>query len=115
MYPSVIDEKSAIDVIRVAGEILVSYNREKRITKYEKNIADLKEKCELIAQRTDLLKQFSSQFFEERKKIRTIAMAALDVAIAQGNADIAAISMAMIGNEYSQDFFGMMNDLTSIK
>lgn len=42
-------------------------------------------------------------------------MAALDVAIAQGDADIATISMTMIGNEYSQDFFGMMNDLTDIK
>ena len=115
MYPSVIDEKSAIDVIRVVGEILVSYNREKSITKHEKNIAELKEKCELIARRTDLLKQFSSQFFEERKKIRSIAMSALDIAISQGNADIAAISMSMIGNEYSQDFFGMMNNLSGIK
>ena len=114
MYPDAVDEKVALNVIRAVGELLSSYNREKKVTRYENNIAYLKEKCELIDRRTDLLKQFSSQFFEERKKIRGIAMVSLDIAIAQGNADIAAISMAMIGEEYSRDFFGLMNDLSEI-
>ena len=84
-------------------------NRDAKETQHEQTMADLKLRCEDLEKRTELLKQFSSHFFEERKAVREISLTALDKAIEFGDDQIAGIALAILGNEYKRDFFGLMN------
>lgn len=90
-------------------------DREKSLTRLEKEIAALKLQCEESARRSELLEQFGKQFFEERAKIRKLAMKSLDIAIAKGDAEISAIALAILNKEYSKDFFGMQNKILGLR
>ena len=115
MYSLIKNEESGIQFLKTAEEFFESYNRDPAITRREQKIAELKAGCEEMERRTELLKQFSNHFFEERKKIKSIAMSALDKAIDLGNPDVAEIALAIIGKEYSRDFFGMMNKISGVR
>lgn len=110
MYPNT-------EIFNLAHNVFDNYinDREKSLTRLEKDIAKLKLECAEIERRTELMNQFAKQFFEERKKIRTLAMKSLDIAIAKGDSDISAIALTMIGKEYSKDFLGMMNKISGLR
>lgn len=97
--------------------VLGSYvsDREGTLTREEKKIAALRLKVEESARRLELQNQFTRQFFEEREKIRSLAMKSLDIAIAKGDAEISAIALAILGNEYAKDFFGTMNKISGLR
>ena len=113
MYPQTQNKIDFIDLMQQTKNFLEHYisNREAVITQREREIANLKQKCEETARRTELLKQFSDQFFEERQKVRQISIEALDQAIEYGDEEIAAIALSILGKEYSKDFFGMINKI----
>lgn len=100
-----------------AVDLLTGYaeDREKTLTRQEREIAALRVRCEEAARRADLLEQFTRQFFEERQKIRSLVMKSLNIAIAKGDADISAIALAILGREHSKDFFGAMNKIAGLR
>ena len=115
MYSIIKDEQSGLQFLQAVRVFFDSYNHDREITQIEQKIADLKAGCEEMERRTELLKQFSNDFFEERKKISSIAMFTLDKAIKLGNSNVAEIALSIIGKEYSRDFFGMMNKISGVK
>lgn len=105
------------EIFNLAYNVFDNYvnDREKALTRLEKEISKLKLQCAEIERRTALMDQFAKQFFEERKKIRTLAMKTLDIAISKGDSEISAIALTIIGNEYSKDFLGMMNKISGLR
>lgn len=106
-----------LQIFDLAYNVFDNYvnDREKSLTRLEKEIAKLRLECAEIERRTELMNQFAKQFFEERKKIRNLAMKSLDIAISKGDSDISAIALTILGNEYSKDFFGMMNKISGLR
>ena len=113
MYPPGCDALDVVDFLQRTKDLLESCvtNREELIIKRKSELAALKAKCERTARRTELAKQFAGHFFDERALIRATVMQALDSAIAHGDEEIADIALTMLGKEYGQDFFGMMNKI----
>ena len=111
MYPSRQQELDAIDLLQRTKNFLENYlsNREATITGKEQQIAQLQARCHESALRLERLQKFSDQFFETRQRINSLAMTALDKAIALGDENVVDIALTIIDNEYSKDFFGMMN------
>lgn len=116
MYPTRQQELDAINTLQLAKNFLENYltDREAAITGKKRQIAILQARCEELALRLERLKNFSEDFFENRKRITSLAMTALDKAIALGDENVAKIALAIIDNEYSKDFFGMMNRVGGI-
>lgn len=104
---------SNLEIIELAEKVFGNYtnDREHTLTRLEKEIAKLKLECAKIERRTEIMNQFAEQFFEERKKIHTLAIKSLDIAIEKGDSEISAIALTIIGREYSKDFLGMINKI----
>lgn len=116
MYPSPQTELDAIDTLQRAKNFLENYltNREAAITDKERQIAQLRKHCEENFLRLKKLQNFSADFFENRRRINSLAMRALDRAIELGDENVAAVALAIIDDEYSKDFFGAMNQIGGI-
>ena len=108
---------SNLEIVELAYNVFDNYinDRERTLTRLEKEIAKLKLECAKIERRTEIMNQFAKQFFAEREKVRKLAMKSLDIAIAKGDSDISAIALAIISKEYSKDFLGMMNKITGLR
>ena len=106
-----------LEILESAYNIFDNYvsDRERTLTRLDREIAKLKIECAEIERRTALMNQFAKQFFSERAKVRNLAMKSLDIAIAKGDSDISAIALTIIGNEYSKDFLGMMNKISGLR
>ena len=105
------------EIFNLAYNVFDNYieDRERTLTRLEKEIARLKLETAKIERRTEIMDQFAKQFFAEREKVRKLAMKSLDIAIEKGDAEISAIALAIIGKEYSKDFLGMMNKITGLR
>lgn len=116
MYPTTYSEVDMIDFLQRANNLLENYlsNREEVLTQRAKRIAEMQAYCEAIKKRTALLEKFSKNFFEERQKVRNIAIKSLDSAIDLGDVSIAEIALSILGEEYNKDFFGMMNKIGGV-
>ena len=116
MLPRNYSEVDIIDIFQRVNNLFENYlsNREEVQTKRAKKIAELQARVDELEKRADLLEKFSKNFFEERKKIRAIAMKALDVSINLGDDSVASIALSILGKEYDKDFFGMMNKIGGI-
>lgn len=116
MLPRNYSDEDMIDFFQRANNLLENYltNREETLTHREKNIAALQARCAELEMRGELLQKFVDNFFKERQKIRGIAMKALDSAITLGDDKIAEIALTILGNEYSKDFFRMMNKVGGV-
>lgn len=114
MYPP--QELDAIDLLQRAGKFLEHYlsDREETITAHERKLARLQAQCLEGALRSERVQKFSSQFFKNRQRVNALAMTALDRAIELGDEKVADLALAIIGDEYSKDFFGMMNKVGGI-
>lgn len=86
-------------------------DREATITARKRELARLQARCQEKALRLEKLQKFSDDFFENRKRLNSLALTALDKAIALGDENIAEIALTIINKEYSKDFFGMMNKI----
>ena len=117
MYAPRQTELDALDALQRAKNFLEHYltNREAAIIGRERQIAQLRARCEEGALRLEQMKKFSSDFFANRRRINSLAMTALDRAIALGDENVAAVALAIIGDERSKDFFGMMNRIGGIR
>ena len=111
MYPQ--NQIDTIDFIQCTLNLLEHYvnNQEEVITQRAREIVALKLKCEQIEKHVEAKKQLANIFFEQREQARNAAMSALDIAINKGDADISELALAMLGSEYTKDFFGMINKL----
>ena len=111
------EELDAIDTLELAKNFLEHYlsNREAAITGRKRQIAALQARCEETALRLKRVQKFSEDFFANRTRITALAMTALDRAIDLGDENVAKIALAIIGDEYSKNFFGMMNKLGGIR
>lgn len=114
MYPP--QELDAIDLLQRSKNFLEHYlsDREATLTAHKRELARLQARCLEGALRLERVKTFSAQFFENRQRVSAVAMTALDKAIELGDEKVADLALAIIGDEYSKDFFGMMNKVGGI-
>lgn len=110
MYPTRQQELDAIDFLE-----RYLTDREAAITDRKRQIAQLQARCEEGTLRLAKLQKFSTDFFANRTRINSLAMTALDRAIALGDENVARIALALVDDEYSKDFFGMMNRIGGIR
>lgn len=96
-----------------AGNSLNRYLREHdaETTAHEKWLAALEAQTETIKRSNELLNQYTSNFFELREKVRKIANQALDIAVKNGDDNIAEMALCVLNNEYDKDLFEAINNL----
>ena len=116
MFPQEHSQVDTIEFLKELTYLMEGYlnDRSTSIINRERKIAALQAACEELEHRTELLKQISNQFFNERRKIRELSMQVLDRAIEMGDSNISEHALWLLNNEYSKDFFGMMNKLGGI-
>ena len=116
MYPSRQRELDAIDFLQRTKNFLEHYltDRAATITAKEREISLLKARCRAGVLRLEKTQKFSAQFFENREKVSSLAMQALDHAISLGDENVAELALAILDDEYAKDFFGMMNKIGGI-
>ena len=117
MYPTRQQELDAIDLLQQIKNFLEHYltDHEAAITGRKRQLAQLQARCEEGALRLENLQKFSTDFFANRQRINSLAMTALDRAIALGDENVARIALVIVDAEYSKDFFGMMNQIGGIR
>lgn len=105
-------ESNELQTLNILGQVLGMYlsDREHALTKYQKDIADLKIKIEVLNRHNDILQKVSDAMFAQLKRTRNLCMQSLDIAIANGDKNIAEISIKTIERIFTKDIVSQIEE-----